>query len=61
MLGTSVELHDMIKLIPEVPDRVGMIQMTDKIEAKEYEIDVEFTLRSRPQMSDGFGIYLTNK
>jgi hypothetical protein len=47
--GAAVQLHHKFNLLPDVPNRQGLIVMTQSIESDyKFEIDVEFLIETDP-------------
>ena len=57
--GNTLELNNKVKLIPAVPSRGGAYIFDKKIEDKDFEIEMEFTMQSDLHESRGFMVFLT--
>ena len=57
--GNAIELVSKVKLNPDVENRGGAYVFNEHIEDKEFEIQVEFTMRSDLEKARGFMTLLT--
>ena len=58
-IGNALELVNKVKVNPAVADKGGAYLFDSTIRDKEFEIEVEFTIRSDINESRGFMILLT--
>ena len=57
--GNAIELVSKVKLNPDVENRGGAYVFNEHIEDREFEIQVEFTMRSDLEKARGFMTLLT--
>jgi len=60
-LGNALEHTKKVKVCPAVADRGGAYVLDKEITAKEFEVDLEFTIRSSLDQARGFMVLLTQQ
>jgi len=59
--GNALELVNKVKLNPAVADRAGAYKFDTKLADKDFEVDLEFTVRSDLDSARGFMVLLTQQ
>lgn len=59
--GNTLELVNKVKLNPAVADRAGAYKFDTKLADKDFEIDLEFTVKSELDEARGFMVLLTQQ